>query len=202
MQFDTVIQTPIANTAASSPEPAPESSVQDDLEKYPMLALISSEYASGEAASPDVPLPAGEALPAGSTGTNPIQPDPTADASPAATSETDPTASTALSVPDEKTPSAEKEKKEPVDPLEAIKALAPDVADYMKKLLEASKTPATVKLRILEIILERTYGKVESSLKVSSNAQPSLEASRARIAAIVSRIRVDGEQIRMVLDDQ
>ena len=111
------------------------------------------------------------------------------------------TETTSLSVSDEKAPPAEKEKKEPVDPLEAIKALAPDVADHMKKLLVNPKTPATVKLRILEIILERTYGKVESSLKVSSNAQPSLEASRARIAAIVSRIRVDGEQIRMVLED-
>lgn len=111
------------------------------------------------------------------------------------------TETTSLSVPDEKSPPAEKEKTKPVDPLEAIKALAPGVADHMKKLLGNPKTPATVKLRILEIILERTYGKVESSLKVSSNAQPSLEASRARIAAIVSRIRVDGEQIRMVLED-
>ena len=93
------------------------------------------------------------------------------------------------------------EQEEPVDPLEAIKALAPGVAEHMKKMLNNPKTPATVKLRILEIILERTYGKVENSLKVSSNAAPSLEASRARIAAIVSRIRVEGEQIQMVLDD-
>ena len=46
MQFDTVIQTPIANTTASSPEPAPESSVQDDLEKYPLLA-VRSDFSGG-----------------------------------------------------------------------------------------------------------------------------------------------------------
>jgi len=46
MKFDTVIQTPIVNTTASSPEPAPESSVQDDLEKYPLLA-VRSDFSGG-----------------------------------------------------------------------------------------------------------------------------------------------------------
>ena len=93
------------------------------------------------------------------------------------------------------------EQEEPVDPLEAIKALAPGVAEHMKKMLNNTKTPATVKLRILEIILERTYGKVETAVKLSSNAHQSVEASQARIAAMVEKIRFEGEQIRLVFDE-
>ena len=41
--------------------------------------------------------------------------------------------------------------------------------------------------------------KFDTVMQTPVGNQP--EASRARIAAIVSRIRVEGEQIQMVLDD-
>ena len=74
--------------------------------------------------------------------------------------------------------------------LEEIKKLAPGVADRMKKLLDSEKTPANVKVRILEVILERTYGKPEAAIKLKADVQ-SNEASRARLEAIAARIRLE-----------
>ena len=76
------------------------------------------------------------------------------------------------------------------DALEEIRKLAPGVADRMVALLDNARTPAIAKVRILEIILERTFGKPETSVKLTS-AQQSVEAAQARIAAIVSRIRIE-----------
>lgn len=89
-----------------------------------------------------------------------------------------------------------KKTEEEKDALEEIRKLAPGVADRMEKLLDNPKVPAIAKVRILEIILERTYGKPETALKLTT-AQQSVEAAQARIAAIVSHIRIgdgtDGE---------
>ena len=194
MKYDTVIQMPIANTTGASAGNGDNSPVQDESEKLPLLALLSNKDPSGEPESPDSSISVGESSFAGSTGTNPIQPDPTADDSPAENSGKDSTVFPLFNDP--KLP-AEK----PVDPLEAIRALAPEVAYHMKKLLESTKTPASVKLRVLEIILERTYGKVETAVKLSSNAHQSVEASQARIAAMVEKIRFEGEQIRLMFDE-
>ncbi len=89
-----------------------------------------------------------------------------------------------------------KKTEEEKDALEEIRKLAPGVADKMAEMLSSPRVPAIAKVRILEIILERTYGKPETSLKLTS-AQQSVEAAQARIAAIVSHIRIgdgaDGE---------
>lgn len=79
--------------------------------------------------------------------------------------------------------------------LEEIKKLAPGVAGKMTELLDDEKTPANVKVRIMEIILERTYGKPEAAIKLKAEMQ-SNESSRARLEAIAARIRleVDGNE--------
>ena len=64
------------------------------------------------------------------------------------------------------------------------------VAAKMTELLNAPKVPAIAKVRILEIILERTYGKAETAIKVNADVQ-SNEAARARLEAIAARIRVE-----------
>ena len=80
--------------------------------------------------------------------------------------------------------------------LEEIRRLAPAAAEKIAGMLEDTQVPAAVKVRLIEIILERTYGKPEAALKLTT-AQQSVEAAQARIAAIVSRIRIgdgtDGE---------
>ena len=78
---------------------------------------------------------------------------------------------------------------EELDALDEIKKLAPGVAARMTELLNNPRVPAIAKVRILEIILERTYGKPETALKLTT-AQQSVEAAQARIAAIVSQIRI------------
>ena len=82
-----------------------------------------------------------------------------------------------------------KNTQEELDALEEIKKLAPGVATKMTELLNSPKVPAIAKVRILEIILERTYGKPETALKLTT-AQQSVEAAQARISAIVSQIRI------------
>lgn len=74
--------------------------------------------------------------------------------------------------------------------LEEIKKLAPGVAGRMTKLLDNEKTPANVKVRIMEIILERTYGKPEAAIKLKAEME-SGESSRARLEAIAARIRLE-----------
>ena len=81
---------------------------------------------------------------------------------------------------------------EELDALEEIKKLAPGVAAKMTELLNAPKVPAIAKVRILEIILERTYGKPETAIRLNADIQNN-EAARARLEAIAARIRLEVE---------
>ena len=74
-----------------------------------------------------------------------------------------------------------------------IKKLAPGVAGRMTTLLDDENTPANVKVRIMEIILERTYGKPEAAIKLKAEVR-SGEAARARLEAIAARIRLEVDQ--------
>lgn len=76
------------------------------------------------------------------------------------------------------------------DALEEIRKLAPGVAEKMSEMLAAPRVPAIAKVRIMEIILERTYGKPETSVRLNGEAQ-SAEAARARLEAIAARIRIE-----------
>ena len=76
------------------------------------------------------------------------------------------------------------------DALNEIRKLAPGVADKMAEMLAAPRVPAIAKVRIMEIILERTYGKPETSVRLNGEAQ-SAEAARARLEAIAARIRIE-----------
>ena len=78
------------------------------------------------------------------------------------------------------------------DALEEIRRLAPSVAGHMVKILNNPHAPAIAKVRILEIILERTYGKPEASIKLNADIR-SNEAARARLDAIAARIRMEIE---------
>ena len=74
------------------------------------------------------------------------------------------------------------------DSLDEIRALAPEVVSQMERMLHDDRTPAMVKVRIMEIVLERTYGRPEASIKLTT-AQQNVEAAQERIAAIVEGIR-------------
>ena len=83
-----------------------------------------------------------------------------------------------------------KQTEEEKDALAEIRKLAPGVAAKMTEMLNAPKVPAIAKVRILEIILERTYGKPETAIRLNGEAQ-SAEAARARLEAIAARIRIE-----------
>ncbi len=76
------------------------------------------------------------------------------------------------------------------DALEEIRKLANDVPAKMTELLNNPRVPAIAKVRILEIILERTYGKPETAVRLNADIQ-SNEAARARLEAIAARIRLE-----------
>ena len=82
---------------------------------------------------------------------------------------------------------------ERIDSLDEIRGLAPDVVQMMGDMLHSSKVPAVVKVRIMEMVLERTYGKPEASIRLTS-AQQNVEAAQERIAAIVERIRINNNE--------
>lgn len=88
-----------------------------------------------------------------------------------------------------------KRMEEEKDALEEIKKLAPGVAAKMTELLNAPKVPAIAKVRILEIILERTYGKPETAVKLNADVQ-SNESARARLEAIGSFRAGSGENLK------
>ena len=73
--------------------------------------------------------------------------------------------------------------------LEGIKSLAPKVPEIMESMLNNPRVAAIAKVRILEIILERTYGKPENAIKLLS-ARESVEASAARIMATIARVKI------------
>ena len=76
------------------------------------------------------------------------------------------------------------------DALEEIRKLAPRAAEKMAAMLDDDDVPPVVKVRILEIILERTYGKPEAAVRMSVETQTP-EAARARLEAIAARIRIE-----------
>ncbi len=77
-----------------------------------------------------------------------------------------------------------------MDSLDEIRSLAPEVAEQMTNLLRNPNTSPMVKVRIMEIILERTYGKAETSIKLT-NAQQNVEAAQERLEAIFGHVRIE-----------
>ena len=86
-----------------------------------------------------------------------------------------------------------KRSKEEKDALESIKALAPEAAEKLRALLNSGKTSAATKVKICELILDRTYGKSESAVKLTS-VQQTVEQSRDYVLSLVDRIREEDEE--------
>ena len=65
------------------------------------------------------------------------------------------------------------------------------MAMMMGDMLRSPKVAPIVKVRIMEMGLERTFGKPEAAIRLST-AQQNVEAAQERISAIVSQIRIGG----------
>ena len=77
-----------------------------------------------------------------------------------------------------------------MDSLNEIRGLAPEVVNQMERMLHDDRTPAMVKVRIMEIILERTYGRPEAPIKLTT-AQQNVEAAQARLEAIFGHVKIE-----------
>ena len=77
-----------------------------------------------------------------------------------------------------------------MDSLSEIRRLTPEVVHMMDDMLHSNKIPAMVKVRLMEIILERTFGKPEAAIRLST-AQQNVEAAQARLEAIFGHVRID-----------
>ena len=74
--------------------------------------------------------------------------------------------------------------------LDEIRELAPEVVRQMGEMLGNAKVPAMVKVRIMEMILERTYGKPEASVRLTT-AQQNVGAAQARLEAIFGHVKIE-----------
>ena len=79
---------------------------------------------------------------------------------------------------------------ENMESLSEIRRLTPEVVHMMDDMLHSNKIPAMVKVRLMEIILERTFGKPEAAIRLST-AQQNVEAAQARLEAIFGHVRID-----------
>ena len=83
-----------------------------------------------------------------------------------------------------------KKTQEEAEALEMIRVATPEAVGILLKLLKAEKgVSALTKVKIIEMMLDRAMGKPEAAIHVTTTQQ-SVEAAQARIAAIVSQIRI------------
>lgn len=71
---------------------------------------------------------------------------------------------------------------------ESFKKLGPKAIKKLGEMLDADRLSSIAKVRIIEIILERAYGKVESSLKVTET-KVSMEEAQSNIDQIFDALR-------------
>lgn len=70
------------------------------------------------------------------------------------------------------------------DALAEIKTLAASVPDKMRSMLNSAKTPPAVKVKIIEIILDRTYGKPDSTVRVETPKAAMLDDLQEEMAKL------------------
>ena len=79
---------------------------------------------------------------------------------------------------------------ENMESLGEIRRLTPEVVHMMDEMLHSNKIPAMVKVRIMEIVLERTFGKPEAAIRLST-AQQNVEAAQTRLEAIFGHVKIE-----------
>ena len=73
-----------------------------------------------------------------------------------------------------------------------LEEAAPEIVDDMLSTLHAPGTPAAVKVRIYEIVLDRLMGKPEATIHLEESTD-TMEEAEKMIASIAEGIRKNGE---------
>ena len=79
---------------------------------------------------------------------------------------------------------------ERMESLNEIRSLAPEAVRQMEDMLGNPKTSPMVKIRIMEMILDRTFGRPEAAVKLSTTQQ-NVEAAQARLEAIFGHVKIE-----------
>ena len=77
--------------------------------------------------------------------------------------------------------------------MEKIRKLAPLAAEKMEQILRSDKTSVYAKIQVISLILNRTYGLPESSVKIASSQQ-TMETSIACIQTLFRDLVPAGEK--------
>ena len=67
--------------------------------------------------------------------------------------------------------------------MEQIRDLTPKAVESLKAMLDDDKVAPQTKVRVIEIVLDRTFGKAEAQVKVT-NVQESVAAAQAELEEI------------------
>lgn len=70
-----------------------------------------------------------------------------------------------------------KQTQEQKDALTMIRSLAPDAAEKLRDMLHDPETKPDIRVRIIDMILERTYGKAVAQMAVSVGSFEALDAA-------------------------
>ena len=74
------------------------------------------------------------------------------------------------------------------DALEDIRKLAPKAALVLEEMLENDSTPPPTRIKAVEMILDRTYGKPDMAVKVEDPKNDALKDIREQVARIKAAV--------------
>ncbi len=74
------------------------------------------------------------------------------------------------------------------DPMEKILSLAPSAVDEIERILTSPKSSPGAQVQVIDIILNRAYGKPEGIIRMQAEGRPAGEAA-GRIRAVAENIR-------------
>ena len=72
-----------------------------------------------------------------------------------------------------------------------FRELAANVPATIEDMLRDEKLPAMARIRLIEIIMDRAYGKAEATVNVNGNVN-GIEASEMRVEALVRSLKLEG----------
>lgn len=74
------------------------------------------------------------------------------------------------------------------DALAEIRKLAPRAAEVLEEMLNSDATPAPTRIKAVELILDRTYGKPDMAVKVEDPKTDALKDIREQVARIKAAV--------------
>ena len=84
-----------------------------------------------------------------------------------------------------------KKTQEQQDALAAIRDLAPNAANVLQSIMEDANAPAAARIRAAVEILDRTYGKAETPIKVDDEKRGTLSDLRSDVEKIKAAVKGD-----------